>query len=167
MPRRSMRVAASAQDDNEPDEEIVIPSQQDSVQDADQPLDSVADQEPEPKPLARSKKSKSKSTKAISEKSRKNRARCVASDEEGGCQHGGSVAPFDREAFFATARPIPKDGADHIMGLVSDVNKVLHQVKHVGFGFVSETAVAVEEVSGHTEEGQKVDIHSNRYCARR
>lgn len=161
MPRRSTRAAAPSQDDIEVDDQENEPSQQDTVQDADQLMHS-GDEEPEEKPLHRSKKSnatksKSKAVKVKTEKNNKSRTRRDASDDnERGPEDDVPASPFDMDEFLATARPIPREGADTINGVISDLQTVLHQLNHTGFGLVLDTAVAVEEASGNTEEGQEV-----------
>lgn len=160
MPRRSTRTAAPSQDDIEVDDQENEPSQQESVQDADQPMDSVAEK-PEQNPPRRSKKSnatssKSKGAKVKTEKNNKSRTRRDASDDERDSKDDLPGPPFDRDDFLATARPIPPEGAENIDGVISDLQTVLHQLDHTGFELVLDTAVAVEEAAGNTEEGQEV-----------
>jgi hypothetical protein len=119
-----------------------------------------ADEEEDEAQAKRSKrnsasKSKAKGSKPKVEKSKKTRQRQDASDneEDMGCV---GLAPFDRDEFLATARAIPPDGAETLSGVISDLQIVMDQVEASGYELVTDTAVAVEEVSGNTEEGQEV-----------
>ncbi|KAF8508213.1 hypothetical protein JB92DRAFT_2832462 [Gautieria morchelliformis] len=157
MPRRSTRATVLSQDDIEVDEQENIPSQHDSVQDADQPMDSADEALPEQKPGRRTRKSnttKSKTVKIKTEQKKIFRAPENAPDD-GHSDDSEAVAPFDRDEFLATARPIPPEGAKTIDGVISDLQTVVHALGHQGFNLVLETAVAVEETSGNTEEGQE------------
>ncbi|KAF8574989.1 hypothetical protein K439DRAFT_1398662 [Ramaria rubella] len=159
MPRRSTRVAQVVEDDIEVDDQEIVPSQQDSVQDVDMPMDVAEEEVIDKKPSRRSKKSSGKSgretTTVKSEKSKKSRTRRDPSDERGDAEDGAEGRPFDREEFLATARPIPQECAQTVDGIISDLQIVLNELENAGFVLVEDTAVAVEEVSGNTEEGQE------------
>lgn len=162
MPRRATRAAMPVQtDDIEVDNQGTVPSQHDSVQNPDEPMD-FADQEvPEQQPARRprhsnAKRSGSKRATVKTEKNRKSRTRRDASDDERDSEEEVCEPPFDKDTFLATARPIPPEGAKTIDGVISDFQTVLHQLEHTGFDLVSETAVAVEEASGNTADGQEV-----------
>jgi hypothetical protein len=148
MPRRSTRATFPSQDDIEVDDQENLPTQQDSVQDADQLM------EAEQKPMRRSNTTKSKTVKVKTEKKTPFRAPENAPNDDHSDPE--TVAPFDRDEFLATARPIPPEGAKTIDGVISDLQTVVHALGHQGFDLVLDTAVAVEETSGNTEEGQEV-----------
>jgi hypothetical protein len=124
-------------------------------------MDSADEEVPEQQPVRRSKKVNAKKSapqgaRVKTEKNRRSRTRRDASDEQDDFDQEVSAPPFDKDEFLATARPIPPEGAKTIDGVILDLQTVLHQLEHTGFGLVLETAVAVEEASGNTEEGQQV-----------
>lgn len=161
MPRHSTRATHPSGNDVEVDDQLNVLSQHDSVQGPDQLMDCDDEELSDQRPTRRSKKSNVTNSSAKvamvkAKKSRKSRTRRGASDDEGGSEDDEPKPPFDRDEFLATARPIPLAAAKIIDGVVSDLQTVLHQLEHTGFSLVLDTAVAIEEASGNTEDGQEV-----------
>ncbi|KAF8516814.1 hypothetical protein BU17DRAFT_92414 [Hysterangium stoloniferum] len=132
--------------------------QQDPVPDQDERM--APNEEEEQTQLKRSERtatsnSKTKVSKVKVEKTKKSRARRDASVNEEDMGYGEPLASFDKDEFLATARPIPLEGAETLSGVISDLQIVMDQVEASGYELVADTAVAVEEVSGNTEEGQE------------
>lgn len=119
--------------------------------------DESAPEEEEPRRIkaANASNTKRNSSKIKKEKAAKSRTRRNASEND---LDLGLTAPFDRDKFLAAFHPVSSEGTRTIEGVGSDFKTVLDQLEHTGFQLVLDTAMAIEEVSGQTEEGQEVSL---------
>ncbi|KIJ54712.1 hypothetical protein M422DRAFT_240792 [Sphaerobolus stellatus SS14] len=151
MPRRTTHRPSPAESDAE-------------MVDATPVVNDEMDEEEEEVPVKRSRsvvnasRSATKSGKVKKEKANKSRARRDASGDEGDAEEDPEEFEFDRDAFLKQIHPIPDAEAKQggkLPGIISDFQVVIDQLQNNGFTLVTETAVAVEEVSAGTDAGKK------------
>jgi len=121
------------------------------------------------KSVVNASKGASSALKVKREKSRKSRVRRDASDDEDGAEPQEAIDDFvfDRAAFLAEAHPIPANEANPrgtIPGIISDLQGVLNHLQDTGFALVTDTAIAIEEVSAGKEENLKASIVIVQIC---
>ncbi|GJJ15574.1 hypothetical protein Clacol_009852 [Clathrus columnatus] len=137
MPRQNR-----IQDEIESEQENIALNRNDSIQDINENETSTGRAAGKSKTKVKSKKHNTASRKNIEDPVNN-------SDVE-----NDAIIPFNREEFLATARPIKR--VDNIDGVMFDLQHLIKQVEHIGFELVTDTAMAIEEVSGCTKDGQEV-----------